>query len=441
MSSADVVVLGAGIAGLAAAERLAAAGRRVVVLEARDRIGGRIHTVDDPGLNLPVELGAEFVHGQPAELVELIRDTGLTLEAVSDDHQRGAGSGAGSTGAGGRRMPDIRTSLATLLEAGAAGPDRPVVDLIREHGALLARPGELEGVIRYLEGFHAADLSRLGIRALAENESAEDDDGDSPHRIREGYGALVQRLAERWDDARVEVRLGTVVTALAWRAGQVRVAVLGPDGRTEEVAAPRAVIALPLAVLKRMIGNRGAAALDPRPPAWADALGALEMGAALRVVMGFDARWWAPDGQPGPTFVYGGPEPFPVWWSALPARAPVLTGWVGGPRAAALTGRGEGALLRAALESLASVFGRDVAELRSRSRLAYAHDWSADPFAGGSYSYGGVGAIEARRALVEPVAGTLFLAGEAVAQHGRNATVHGALISGREAAAALLAQS
>lgn len=438
MPSADVVVLGAGIAGLAAAERLAAAGRRVVVLEARARIGGRIHTVDDPGLNLPVELGAEFVHGRPPELVELIRETGLTLEAVSDDHRRGAGARPDSTGA--RRMPDIRASLPTLLEAGRAGPDRPVADLIREHGALLP-PGELEGVVRYLEGFHAADLSRMGTRALAENESAEDDDGDSPHRIREGYGALVRRLAERWDHTLVEVRLGTVVTALAWRAGQVRVTVQVPDGRMEEVAAPRAVITLPLTVLKRLVVGGGAGALAPRPPGWVDALDALEMGAALRVVIGFDARWWAPDGKPGPTFVHGGPEPFPVWWSALPAYSPVLTGWAGGPRAAALAGRGEAALLRAALDSLASVFGRDVAELRSRSRLAYAHDWSADPFAGGAYSYGGVGAIEARRALVEPVAGTLFLAGEAVAQHGRNATVHGALISGREAAAALLAQS
>ena len=432
MPSADVVVLGAGIAGLAAAERLGAAGRRVVVLEARDRIGGRIHTVDDPGLNVPVELGAEFVHGLPVELVELIRETGLTLEAVSEVQERGAGR---------RRMPDIRASLATLLEADRAGPDRPVADLIRERETLLARPGEFQGVIQYLEGFHAADLSRLGTRALAENESAENDDGDSPHRIREGYGALVRRLADRWDHARVEVRLGSVVTAVAWRAGQVRVTVVASDGRTEVVVAPRVVVALPLPVVKRMVGGGSAGGLDPRPPGWVDALHALHMGAALRVMIGFDTRWWAPDGKPGPGFVFGGSEPFPVWWTALPSLAPVLTGWAGGPRAAALTGRGEAALLRAALDSLASVFGRDVAELRSRSRLAYAHDWSADPFAGGAYSYGGVGGIEARRALVEPVAGTLYLAGEAVAQHGRNATVHGALISGREAAAALLSQS
>jgi monoamine oxidase len=138
--------------------------------------------------------------------------------------------------------------------------------------------------------------------------------------------------------------------------------------------------------------------------------------------------------------VHGSTEPFSVWWSALPSRAPLLTGWSGGPRAAALAGQGAAGLLSAALDSLASVFGRDVAELRSRLRLAYSHDWGADPFAGGAYSYGGVGAIEARATLAQPVAGTLILAGEAVAQGGRNATVHGALMSGRAAAGELLAQ-
>jgi monoamine oxidase len=162
------------------------------------------------------------------------------------------------------------------------------------------------------------------------------------------------------------------------------------------------------------------------------------MGHAHHTVLGFDARWWAREGEDGPAFVQGDAEPFPVWWSALPSRQALLTGWIGGPRAARLAGRSEEEVLRLALDSVASVFGRAVAEERARLRLAYWHDWSADLFAGGAYSYGGVGAIEARRALVQPVAGTLFLGGEAVARHGRNATVHGALISGREAAAALL---
>ena len=164
------------------------------------------------------------------------------------------------------------------------------------------------------------------------------------------------------------------------------------------------------------------------------------MGQAHRVVLGFDRRWWARDRGDGPSFVHGGDEPFPVWWTALPSRAPIITGWVGGPRAAMLAGQDEGAMIRAALESLASVFDRDVGELRSRLRLAYVHDWSADPLAGGAYSYGGVGAIEARATLARPAGGTLYLAGEAVAEEGRNATVHGALISGFRAAERVLAQ-
>ena len=430
MNAADVLVLGAGIAGLAAAERLAAAGRRVLVLEARDRLGGRIHTVDDPGLQHPVELGAEFVHGRPAELVELIHAAGLHQQGFPERQVRAPGRRAS-------RNADPRVELARML---AAEPhvDRPMADLLRDRVADVDRAtiGSLQG---YLEGFHAADLTRLGTRALAENEAAEDEDGDEPQRVAEGYGALVSRMADCLDPALVEIRLGVTATAVRWRRGEVRVALRSSTGEVE-AAAPRALLTLPLPALKRRSREPGAVRIDPLPPAWPEALATLHMGAAHRIALGFDGRWWAPDGEDGPGFIRGADEPIPVWWSALPSRTPLLTGWVGGPRATALAGRGEDAILRAALDSLASIFKRDPAELRSRLRLAYFHDWVADPLAGGAYSYGGVGAIEARAALVRPVDGTVFLAGEGVAQRGRNATVHGALTSGREAAA-LLAQS
>jgi monoamine oxidase len=433
MDAADVLVLGAGLAGLTAAERLTAAGRRVLVLEARDRIGGRIHTVDDPGLHHPVELGAEFVHGRPAELLELIRASGLELEAVPEWHGRGPGHHP-------TPLNDPRTRLARLLHAaGGPLPDRPVADLLRSLRAELG-PGVLEPVVAYLEGFHAADLSRLGTRALAENEAAEDEDGADLHRVREGYGALIRSLAERLDPGLAEIRLGATATSLRWRPGEARVSLRAAGGEVETVSARQVVLALPLAALKRGPGEPGAVAIDPPPPGWASRLATLHMGAAHRVVLGFDDRWWLRNGDAGPSFVHGTGEPIPVWWSALPSPVPLLTGWVGGPRAAALAGRGEDAMLRTALDSLASIFARDPAELRSRLRLAYFHDWVADPLAGGAYSYGGVGAIEARAALVRPVADTLYLAGEGVAQGGSNATVQGALASGRAAAAALLAQ-
>ena len=209
-----VLVLGAGIAGLAAAECLAAAGRGVLILEARDRLGGRIHTVDDPALGHPIELGAEFVHGRPADLVGLIRKSGLTLERMPTRHRGGRGRAP-------TPVPDIRDTLARLLDpAGGPLPDMPVAALLRQRRAELPSPAGLDPVARYLEGFHAADLGRFGTRSLAENEAAEDEDGDDPHRVREGYGALVQRLAARLDPDRAEIRLETVVASLRWRGFQ-----------------------------------------------------------------------------------------------------------------------------------------------------------------------------------------------------------------------------
>ncbi len=292
----------------------------------------------------------------------------------------------------------------------------------------------------YLQGFHAADLTLLGTRALAENEAAEDAEGDEPHRLREGYGALVRWLVDRLDPRFVEIRLRTVVSAVRWREGEVRLEVRPPDGEASEIVAPRVILTLPLPMLRGPFGDPGAVPIDPTPAGWPAALAALHMGAAERIVLRFDERWWVSGPGPGPSFVHGNTEPFPVWWTSLPSLAPVLTGWTGGPRAAALAGQGEAAVLQAALDSLASVFARQAAELRSRLVSADRHDWTADPFSGGAYSYGGVGAIEARAALARPIAGTLFLAGEAVAERGRNGTVHGALASGRQAAARLLGQ-
>jgi monoamine oxidase len=427
MADADVLVVGAGMAGLAAAERLAAAGRRVLVLEARDRIGGRIHTAHDPDLDVPVELGAEFVHGHPVELIELIQRLHLSLVPGRERHQRGSGEAAPP-------LPDLRATLETLLDGAAEGPDRPVAELLRERASSVS-PGQLELAARYLEGFHAADLSLLGTRSLAQNEAAGEEDGEELHRVGEGYGALVRLLADSIDPERCEIRLATAMDSIRWRPDEVRVRV----GDSAEHVATRAVLTVPLPVLRRLLAQ-GDAGLDPAPSEWRAALERLHIGAAHRVVLGFDRRWWAPDRSAGPSFIHGGGEPFPVWWTALPSRAPIITGWVGGPRAEAMAALDEGAMIRAALESLASVFERDVGELRSRLRQAYVHDWSADPLAGGAYSYGGVGAIEARATLARPAGGTLYLAGEAVAEEGRNATVHGALISGYRAAERVLAQ-
>ena len=164
----------------------------------------------------------------------------------------------------------------------------------------------------------------------------------------------------------------------------------------------------------------------------------LEMGAAHRVVLVFNTAWWMERSRPAPTFIHGDDEAFPVWWNASPSEVPLLTGWAG-----VLAGQPSPDCPTIRLWSghcprrPASSAGR-LGFIGRQLRAAYSHDWSTDPFARGGYSYGGIGALPARKALIRPVENTLFLAGEAVALKGRNATVHGAIDSGLRAADDLL---
>jgi monoamine oxidase len=427
--SSEVIVVGGGIAGLAAAVRLGEAGRRVTLLEARDRLGGRVHTLLDPVHGHPIELGAEFVQGQSADLRRTLRRAGLILGEVPEQHEEGTPQGA-------QRFPDVDSLVDRLLEV-VLPRDIPVLTAIQ-----LARTDltseEIEASTGYLEGFHAADLRLFGTATLAENQAVVNQDGPRIVRLQGGYGRLVSALEGWLDRELVQVQMKTIVTGVRWKAGEVVVSARRPNGEVLELTGSQAILTLPLGVLKAGKEIEGAVDLHPFPPGWPEALTALQMGVARRIDLEFDTAWWMEPHFPPSTFVHGKEQPFPVWWTAAPPTRPFLTGWVGGPRAQMMAGRTEEAVTRLALQSVASIFGQPLAMIESRVRAAYTHDWSSDPFSRGAYSYGGVGAIAARANLRRPVAGTLFLAGEAVAGGGVNATVSGALISGYSAAAAAL---
>jgi len=422
----DVVVIGGGVAGLAAAGRIAAAGRKVLLLEARDRLGGRVHTIIEPRSDHPVELGAEFLEGEPRELDQLAKRGGIGFHELIERHKRLEEGRA-------RRQPDAETVVERLLKAGGSPPrDVPVARLIEQHGARFSSE-QLHGMIQYLEGFHAADLTRFGSLALAENEAAEATDRERMRRVAGGYGRIVQQLEGEVRQVSATLETGARVTGVRWQPGSVELTVSSQSG-TRRITAPRVVVTVPLSLLKT-----NELEIDPTPPEWPDALASLEMGLAHRIVLGFDEAWWTGDKQRPGLFLHGEGEPFPVWWPASPRTAPFLTGWVGGPKAAPLAGLSQQELEDQALRSVSSIFGTSVPALRQQLRGAWSHDWTSDRFSRGACSYGGVGAGRAREVLRRPVADTLFLAGEAVEGEGHNATVPGALSSGLRAAKELLA--
>ena len=138
------------------------------------------------------------------------------------------------------------------------------------------------------------------------------------------------------------------------------------------------------------------------------------------------------------SFLFTDDSEFPTWWTSNPLPYPILTGWAAGPHAAAQTGRSQDAIIQSAVRALARILEQDESKLRQQLIGAYTHDWQQDAFSRGAYSYASVGGIDAARALAEPIAETLYFAGEATNYDGYNGTVHGAIATGYRAAREML---
>lgn len=427
-SASDVLVLGAGVAGLAAARDLARAGRNVTILEARNRIGGRVHTMVEPGRLLPIELGAEFIHGRPGETWALVREGGLAIVPVAEDHARVL--------MGKVEPADLQWDRLTAFLEGldAAGPDISLAGFFDErsddpHFAALRAQ-----VIQYVQGFHAAQSDRIGVHSLIAAEAGEGSAARESFRLVDGQSALARTLLDGAPTERTRIQLGAVVNRVAWTDHSVEVSFVR-NGEAATLHAAACVVALPLGVLQAPPNLEGAVDFEPALTAKQSALARLEMGPVVRLVLRFHEGWW-PERM---SFLHppvGGH--FGIWWTPAPIVAPMLTGWAGGPRAELLAGRSDSELIRLALNEVAAIWDIDRAQLDDRLAAAWYHDWSADPYCRGGYSYGLVGGAEAPAELGRPLGRTLFFAGEATAPGGQNGTVAGAIASGRRAAAEVM---
>jgi monoamine oxidase len=430
-----VVVIGAGVAGLMAARRLSEAGLTVTVLEARDRVGGRIATRHRG--DTPIELGAEFVHGRHPALWRILKEAGLrTAETPGGFHLVEQG----------RWLDEDRPwdALDRLLTQ-AGEQDRSVADLIAAHRAAGdVDPRALDLLTTYVEGFHAAPLDRASLQAFLREEAAADAiQGGRNFRILDGYDALPRHLADQLAQQGASLLLDTEVTAITWRPGEVRItARQGHSTRAKPLTltARAAVVTVPLAVLAQPRHKLGAIRFDPAlPDAVQTAIHSLATGPVIKLLLQFRERFWA-ESPTGPDFgfLHIRGAAIPTWWSLAPLPAPILVGWAAGPAAERLASADQEALLQAGLHGLADAFGRTPADLQALLEHHERTHWQEDPWARGAYSYVPVGQGGALDVLSQPIADTLFLAGEAIHEHGHAGTVHGALASGERAAAKLL---
>ena len=425
MPERAVIIIGGGAAGLAAARTLSLEGIPVTLLEAQNRLGGRMHTIRTQQRDLPVELGAEFVHGEENKTWEYIEAAKLRTYKVPDRHWRLQN---GTLTKDKKFWDEISAVLGRI---NTATPDQDFLSFLDHAWGISFLPRSL--ALEYVENFHAAAADKISIHALARAEvAAEKDKATTQFHLRYGYAALTQWFMHELAARHVDIQTSCVVKAIHWDRGRGEILTQTPAGE-RSFDAERVLITLPLGVLQAQTGP-AAVRFDPPLTAKERAIKGLAMGAVLKLTLQFRSRIW-PMRNFG--FLHVDDPFFPVWWSD--ARGPVLTAWAGGPRAQRLSHEGPEAALATAIRVMASVFKLDHGKIREALVASYTHDWMKDPFSLGAYSYTPVRMSDMPKRLAAPISETLFFAGEATDSEGEQGTVHGALSSGERAAHEILA--
>ena len=367
------------------------------------------------GLDVPVELGAEFIHGEAAATHALLAEAGIA--AVDSTREQRYLIDRGRL----RRMNAFREAQRAVQRAPALARDV-------SFDTLLARTRVSRKTKTFarmmVQGFDAADPARVSARSIIEEWGEGGSLGASQPRPQGGYGALFDWLAHASVGHGARLRIDSPVRAVEWKRGSVLV-----TGALFAFRAKRAIVTLPLGVLQS-----GRVRFSPSLKPKRGALSSLASGPVIRVAMRFHTRFWEVR-APEIAFFHVPEAPFPTFWTPLPTRAPLLTAWAGGPKAARLTGSSKEKLLGAAIRTIETVFPKQ----RPREQLdaVLVQDWQADPYSRGGYSYVVVGGEGARERLAEPLEDTLYFAGEAT-DTAEAGTVAGALRSGERAAREVL---
>jgi monoamine oxidase len=412
----DVAIIGAGAAGLAAARALSGAGKRVCILEARERVGGRVFSLHLPDLPLPIELGAEFIHGENASTLSIVDSGALVAAELPDDHWWSRDGNWEVVEDFWGQVERVRAKIP------AKGKDVSFAEFLRSRRNLTPRLRQLAH--SFVEGYHASHADRISAQVLRTADSEQEEDGSSGNRqfrLANGQDALIAWLRAGLHPERADLRLGRAVTRVQWSPGNVVV------DCGERIRAKALVITIPIGVWKA-----GTIEFDPPLREKARALSLIEPGHVVKIAFRFREQFW-----PSINFLHSDDRFLPTWWTSAPFRSPILTGWAGGHAADALLAEGDQALRDRALDSMSDAWGVPRRRLDELLVATFTHDWQRDPYSRCAYSYAAVGGKDAAAMLARPLKKTLFFAGEATSSD-ETGTVAGAIESGFRAAREVL---
>lgn len=416
-----------------AAYELAAKGVPVIVLEARDRIGGRIHTIYDEVSGNPLELGAEFIHGDAPLTRKLMKQAAMSrIKSEGDMWQTRGGMLKRNAeliehwGLFRKKLKELKT-------------DRTINEFLQEQFGEDEYKSLRESVRNYASGYDTADPETASALALAKEWLSEQ--GDEHYRTNNGYQRLVNYIAEELVIKGGQIYTGQDVKELVWLNN--RVTAITSKGET--FTGIKGIITLPINVLMAETTEQGALTFSPALPAINAALKHMGMGAVIKVLLRFSEAFWKREEitkMAGKSMeranIILSQEAIPTWWTQYPGTLPLLTGWLGGPAANEMKHTSDEDLLEAAMSSLASIFKMDTDSLKGLLISWKVINWTADPYARGSYTYATVDTELARKVLMTPIDDTLYFAGEALYDGAEMGTVEAALDNGKRVAEGIL---